>query len=92
MQINKLNLVNRKAKRNTNKIGKNDGKITKLTRFVWQPRRLKHNDNRIKKTTMKEVNIQNNRNNRKLFEIHLITKISEITRRFEVILTSFSSA
>ena len=30
-------------KRKTSK--QNDGKITKLTRFVWRPRRLKHTDN-----------------------------------------------
>ena len=61
-QGNYLNTQNRRAKRNTNKTGKNEEKIKKLTRFVWRLRRLKQNDNGNKKTMAEEA-IQNNRNN-----------------------------
>jgi len=61
MHIKKLNTQNTEAIQNT---GKNEGKITKLTRFVWRLRRLKQNDNGNKKTTAEEAT-QNNRNARK---------------------------
>ena len=57
----RLNIQNRKPKWNTNKTGKNDGKITTLTKFVWRLRRLKHNDNTRKLTA--EEGKPNNRNN-----------------------------
>ena len=41
----KLNIQSMKPKRNTNKTGKKNEKITELKRFVWQLRRQKRYDN-----------------------------------------------